>query len=167
MTRYRIYFMNPWSGHIDRLEHLDAAYDAAAIKAVQSRPRDQPVELWLEHRKLASFIGQGPALQIRGSGSPNIMERAYELARSGVFGEIEPLAVQLKREGYERVDMHLRGFSSLRRDLTRLCRLAWIAAGNQPLPIRRGRRRTDSASAHSGVGKANDGMPEAKPRERP
>lgn len=45
-----------------------------------------------------------------------ILERAYELARSGQFTRLKELRARLKLEGFELVEDHLRS-STVRRDL--------------------------------------------------
>ncbi len=48
---------------------------------------------------------------------PTIIERAFELAKSGRVSSVEDIARQLKREHYEAVLSHLSG-NSIRRQLT-------------------------------------------------
>lgn len=62
----------------------------------------------------------------------NIIERAYELARSGRLANIDQVLIALKREKFELVDAHIAGGSSLKRELQRVCRAAWAEAGNAP-----------------------------------
>jgi hypothetical protein len=70
---------------------------------------------------------------------PSIIERAYELAKSSTVENVDQLVGLLKREGYEAVEAHVGGGTSLRRELNGLCRAAWAEAGNAPsLPRRRG-----------------------------
>jgi hypothetical protein len=52
---------------------------------------------------------------------PNLVERAYELAKSGKFATVDEVARQLKIEGYSGVVAHLDDHTSLRRDLKTLC----------------------------------------------
>jgi len=57
------------------------------------------------------------------SGSPrrlSILERAYELARTGACRSVEEIAKRLKQEQYESVETHLGG-SSLRKELRQIC----------------------------------------------
>jgi hypothetical protein len=49
----------------------------------------------------------------------NPLERAFELARGGECGDLRELELRLKREGYERVTIHLAG-PSVRRQLREL-----------------------------------------------
>jgi hypothetical protein len=49
---YRLYFLNPNSGHIDRFEEFDAAGDTEAIGRAEDRQQDVPLELWSERRKV-------------------------------------------------------------------------------------------------------------------
>lgn len=53
----------------------------------------------------------------------NIIERAYELARSGDCASMVEIERVLSREGFTNVLAHMSG-PTLRRDLTRLCREA-------------------------------------------
>jgi hypothetical protein len=54
---------------------------------------------------------------------PTTVERAFELARSGGFGNLPAIAAALKGERHEAVDAHLAG-PSIRKDLKRV----WEAA---------------------------------------
>ena len=65
-----------------------------------------------------------------------IVERAFELARSGQVPNIDQLVRKLKREQFEQVESHLAGSTTLRRQLNEICRNAWAAAGNAPVPLR-------------------------------
>lgn len=40
---------------------------------------------------------------------PSIIERAFELAKSGKCGKVEDIRVQLNRENYAGVDLYIRG----------------------------------------------------------
>ena len=53
-----------------------------------------------------------------------MIERAYQLARSGTYKDVETLITQLDREGYSLVHRHLASGTSLRRDLRVLIRVA-------------------------------------------
>ncbi|HEX8644132.1 MAG TPA: hypothetical protein VF702_09495 [Allosphingosinicella sp.] len=50
----------------------------------------------------------------------SILERAFELARTGACRSVEEIAKRLKQEQYESVETHLGG-SSLRKELRQLC----------------------------------------------
>lgn len=52
-----------------------------------------------------------------------IVERAYEIARSGSFGKIEDIRRVLSREGYDGIDGHLDS-PSLRKELNSALRLS-------------------------------------------
>jgi hypothetical protein len=54
---------------------------------------------------------------------PSIIERAFELARSGEYATIDDIRKRLKSERYSQVDAHLAGIS-VRRQLLDLCREA-------------------------------------------
>ncbi len=64
-----------------------------------------------------------------------ILERAFELARSGACRSDEEIAKKLKQEQYEAVDTHLGG-SSLRKELRKICAEARAVrlAAEPPLP---------------------------------
>ncbi|HYD13023.1 MAG TPA: hypothetical protein VEC11_09260 [Allosphingosinicella sp.] len=52
MPDYRLYRMNPHSGHIDGVEEFHSGDDVEAILLVQNRPRTVTVELWCGGRKV-------------------------------------------------------------------------------------------------------------------
>jgi hypothetical protein len=52
--------------------------------------------------------------------TPPLVERAYQLARSGEYATISAIKAQLKIEHYVHVDRHMQGAAILR-DLRRLC----------------------------------------------
>ena len=52
MSYYRLYFMNGFSGHIERFEELDASDDAAAIELARTMQGALSLELWCSHRKV-------------------------------------------------------------------------------------------------------------------
>lgn len=54
---------------------------------------------------------------------PTILERAYELARSGSTTDLQDISRKLKSEGFESVDAHLAG-PSLRAELRKLTQSA-------------------------------------------
>jgi tRNA G26 N,N-dimethylase Trm1 len=54
---------------------------------------------------------------------PTILERAYELARSGTITDLQDISRKLKAEGFEAVDAHLAG-PSLRADLRKITQSA-------------------------------------------
>jgi hypothetical protein len=66
-----------------------------------------------------------------------MIERAYEIARSGSVANLDQLVRALKREGFELVEAHLRSSPSLNRELRLMCRSAWASAGREPIPERR------------------------------
>jgi hypothetical protein len=64
-----------------------------------------------------------------------ILERAFELARSGAFTEVKALDRALAAEGYARNDPHTHS-PTARRQLKRLCREARArAAGQSQEPV--------------------------------
>jgi hypothetical protein len=54
---------------------------------------------------------------------PSVIERAYQLSRSGKFANIAEVCERLHREGYRELFMHFEG-AALRADLSRICREA-------------------------------------------
>jgi hypothetical protein len=56
-------------------------------------------------------------------GRPTTVERAFELARSGRYANVQEIAATLKRERYESVDAHLAG-PSIRQSLRLRCESA-------------------------------------------
>jgi hypothetical protein len=76
----------------------------------------------------------------------HLVERAYELARSGEVANVDQLITELKREHYEQTDAHLAGGSTLGRELHKICRAAWLAAG-KPVPRDPRRRLPRNGSA--------------------
>jgi hypothetical protein len=57
------------------------------------------------------------------------VERAFELARSGVCHSVDEIAGRLQREQFEAVEAHLSG-PQIRRDLRQLCAEARRTAGS-------------------------------------
>ena len=55
MPTYRIYLMDPFTGHIERTEEYEAADDASAEKLATLYLADYPIELWCENRKIRRF----------------------------------------------------------------------------------------------------------------
>ena len=52
MPHYRLYFLNPHSGHIDWAEEIEAADDVEAVAIVRDVPRKAGIELWQEGRRV-------------------------------------------------------------------------------------------------------------------
>lgn len=52
MLYYRLYFMHPDSGHIERFVELEAPDDASALSLASEHVGENPLELWNEHRKV-------------------------------------------------------------------------------------------------------------------
>lgn len=55
---------------------------------------------------------------------PSVIERAFELARSGEFATAKEIDTAIKREGYTHAEVATLGFRSLRQDLLKACREA-------------------------------------------
>ena len=52
MHYYRLYFMDPFSGHIDHFREFEADDDMAALEIAQSWSDGRPMELWSRNRKV-------------------------------------------------------------------------------------------------------------------
>ena len=70
MPYYRLYYLSPTSGHIDRVEEFDVADDVAAVALVRERDHLVAVELWQEGRKVLHIAA--PANVARPSESPDL-----------------------------------------------------------------------------------------------
>jgi hypothetical protein len=55
MFHYRLYRLNPHSGHIDGAEDLHAPDDGEAIRRIEAGDRERPLELWSGGRKVRHF----------------------------------------------------------------------------------------------------------------
>lgn len=55
MPDYRLYTLNPHSGHIDGVEEFRSADDVEAICLTTQRNHDVPTELWCGAHKVARF----------------------------------------------------------------------------------------------------------------
>ena len=64
MSYYRLYFMDNYTGHIERFEELDAADDRGAVALAETKLGPQALELWCSHRKVARFDALDLASQI-------------------------------------------------------------------------------------------------------
>ena len=68
MACYRLYFMNPNSGHIDDFAQFDSPDDDAATALANEQAEHLPLELWDDGRKVRRFdaleiehhIGESP-----------------------------------------------------------------------------------------------------------
>jgi hypothetical protein len=61
MAYYRLYFMHPLTGHIERVNELEAATDEEAIRLIQARQGREPLELWCGTRKVHRIEAIQPA----------------------------------------------------------------------------------------------------------
>lgn len=70
---------------------------------------------------------------------PPLMERAYSLASSGRFADVEEIIVRLQRDGYgyDEIFLHFETRVATRADVTRLCR----QAQSDPRPVVHSRAR--------------------------
>jgi hypothetical protein len=55
MPDYRLYLLNPDSGHIDGVEEFHSADDIEAICLIGQKPRQISTELWCGRHKVARF----------------------------------------------------------------------------------------------------------------
>ena len=55
MPGYRLYHLNPHSGHIDGVEEFHSSDDVEAICLVGQKQRHVPTELWCGRKKVARF----------------------------------------------------------------------------------------------------------------
>ena len=55
MAYYRLYFMDPRSGHISAFESIDAEGDEAALAAAERHVGGRALELWCQGRKVRRF----------------------------------------------------------------------------------------------------------------
>jgi hypothetical protein len=60
MGHYRLYFLDGFSGHINRFSELDASTDAAAISQALKSSTTAPMELWCGHRKVMRWEADTP-----------------------------------------------------------------------------------------------------------
>ena len=69
MPYYRLYHLDPHTGHINRADELFAADDVAAMHDLQQRQSGHPLELWERGRKVgridATLDAAGTPLQRR------------------------------------------------------------------------------------------------------
>ncbi len=61
MPGYRLYLLDPHSGHIDGVEEFHSADDAEAICMATQREREVPGELWCGARKVTRLDDRPPA----------------------------------------------------------------------------------------------------------
>ena len=83
MGYYRLYFMNSFSGHIERFEEFNAADDAAAIVVAKSKQGPSALELWCSQRKVTRVNAIDLASQL-------LADRAE---RKAVKAKVEPSAI--------------------------------------------------------------------------
>ena len=55
MGYYRLYFMDPRSGHISAFESIEAESDEAALAAAEKHRGGHALELWCQGRKVQRF----------------------------------------------------------------------------------------------------------------
>jgi hypothetical protein len=61
MLYYRLYFMSPASGHIERFQEIESESDEAALVIVRALCNEQPMELWRGHTKVGRYEPGGSA----------------------------------------------------------------------------------------------------------
>lgn len=61
MSYYRLYFMDPRTGHIMRFAEFEAADDESALALAREHDGSHASELWNEGRKVARIECAGPS----------------------------------------------------------------------------------------------------------
>lgn len=61
MAYYRLYFMDPRSGHISAFEAIEAEDDETAVRLAEAHLGWQPLELWCQGRKVRRFEAESMA----------------------------------------------------------------------------------------------------------
>ena len=64
MPTYRLYFMSPRNGHIERFDDFEAPDEDTALELACQKEGAYPLELWFENRKLARIEADDPAAKI-------------------------------------------------------------------------------------------------------
>ena len=64
MSIFRLYFMSPHNGHIERFEDFEATDEDAAVELACQREGASPLELWCGGRKIARIEADDPAAKI-------------------------------------------------------------------------------------------------------
>jgi hypothetical protein len=59
---YRLYYLDPFSGHIDEVEEIHAAGDEEAVALAVRNGSGRAMELWHRHRKLRHWDQALPEL---------------------------------------------------------------------------------------------------------
>lgn len=73
---YRLYRMNPQSGHIDGVEDFHSGDDVEAILLVQNRRHVVPVELWCGGRKVVRLDAGPDVTAVKPRAAPEPSEAA-------------------------------------------------------------------------------------------
>jgi hypothetical protein len=90
MPDYRLYLMNPHSGHIEGVEEFHSGDDVEAILLVQGRQRNVPVELWCGARKVIHVDAPPEAVAARGAIARRPDRKAAPAPGSGQDNAPEP-----------------------------------------------------------------------------
>ena len=64
MNYYRLYFLNPLSGQIERFVDFEHASDEEALETARAHSSDTGLELWNERRKVARIEPQDVASRL-------------------------------------------------------------------------------------------------------
>lgn len=64
VTYYRLYFMDPFNGHIARFVERECSTDAEALEWAQPHKGGMALELWNQHRKVARIEPQDVASKL-------------------------------------------------------------------------------------------------------
>jgi hypothetical protein len=84
VSYYRLYFMNPRSGHIERFTELEVTTDEEAIDVALGHMGDFALELWNERRKVAHMEPENLASKM--------LERRERARSDGDLGQDEAAA---------------------------------------------------------------------------
>lgn len=78
MPDYRLYLLNPYSGHIDGVDEFHSADDVEAICLINQQDRDVPTELWCGACKVARFDARPEqATAVPPTRGPSRLQRTY------------------------------------------------------------------------------------------
>jgi hypothetical protein len=80
MSYYRLYFMNSYSGHIERFEDFDSDSDAEALALAKTKEGPLALELWCARRKVMHLEALDLASQLL----------AQRRIRKDVKAQVEP-----------------------------------------------------------------------------
>lgn len=109
MPNYRLHHIK--QDHFAGVDDFEADDDVQACRHAGRLNGSGTAELWSGRRKIKVFNPTTAAPQPTGL-SEHIIERAFQLARSGEIQSVIGLRARLKREGFTQVEAHLDGKST-------------------------------------------------------